>query len=432
MVSLISICYNKYKWLFGRQTMKMEFFKGNRQSFVEKMTDNSIAVFFSGQAPYYSADGQYEYVPNKNFYYLTGLERENFILQITKKDGTVKQSLFIERPNPDVEKWIGIKMRKEEAIEKSGIETTGFTDEFEAQLNRVLMDGDICELWLDIERQGWDTPPTQPMVFAEKMKSKYAFIQIHTTQKALSELRVIKKTEEIEALKRANKHTQIGFEAILDQIQPGMREYEISSLFEYKVKCTGAKGLGFPTIAATGKNAVILHYVENDAIMQKEDLLLLDFGALDSNYSADISRTIPVGGKYSERQKVLYNIVLKAQETVINAIEPGVPYSKLNEIAKQVLTDECKNIGLIEKDEEIAKYYYHGVGHYLGLDTHDLGARDTLLKPGMVVTVEPGLYIAEEEIGIRIEDDILVTVDGHENLSENIPKSVEDIEKIMS
>jgi len=412
--------------------MKMEFFKGNRQSFVEKMTDNSIAVFFSGQAPYYSADGQYEYVPNKNFYYLTGLERENFILQITKKDGTVKQSLFIERPNPDVEKWIGIKMRKEEAIEKSGIETTGFTDEFEAQLNRVLMDGDICELWLDIERQGWDTPPTQPMVFAEKMKSKYAFIQIHTTQKALSELRVIKKTEEIEALKRANKHTQIGFEAILDQIQPGMREYEISSLFEYKVKCTGAKGLGFPTIAATGKNAVILHYVENDAIMQKEDLLLLDFGALDSNYSADISRTIPVGGKYSERQKVLYNIVLKAQETVINAIEPGVPYSKLNEIAKQVLTDECKNIGLIEKDEEIAKYYYHGVGHYLGLDTHDLGARDTLLKPGMVVTVEPGLYIAEEEIGIRIEDDILVTVDGHENLSENIPKSVEDIEKIMS
>ncbi len=412
--------------------MKMEIFKENRKAFVEGLSDNSITVLFSGQAPYYSADGQYPYTPNKNFYYLTGLERENFTLQFVKKNGITITTLFIERPNPDVEKWIGIKMRKPEAMELSGIEAVSYGDEFEAQLNRLLMDGTLAAMWLDIERQGFNTPPTQPMVFADEVRRKYPFVQINTTQKLFSDLRVIKKAEEVEALKRANLHTAKGFNAILEELKPGMKEYEISALFEYKVRCSGAKGLGFPTIAASGKNAVILHYVENDAVMTDSDLLLLDFGALEDNYSADISRTIPVGGKFTERQKQLYNIVLLAQNTVIEAIKPGLMYSQLNEICKEVLIRECKAIGLIEKDEEIAKYYYHGVGHYLGLDTHDLGDRDTALKPGMVVTVEPGLYLAEESIGIRIEDDILVTVDGHENLSVGMPKTVEEIEQKMN
>lgn len=412
--------------------MKMEFFKGNRESFVEKLVDDSVTVFFSGQAPYYSGDGMYPYTPNKNFYYLTGLERESFILQFVKKAGKVKTTLFIERPNPDIEKWIGIKMRKAEAVELSGIETVSFTDEFENQLNRLLMDGEIETLYLDIERQGFNTPPTQPMVFADTMREKYAFLEVKTVQKHMAALRVIKKADEVEALKEANAHTRAGYEAILKNIKPGMKEYEMSALFEYKVKCSGAKGLGFPTISAAGENAVILHYVENDSTMKEEDLLLLDFGALHNNYSADISRTIPVNGKFTERQKVLYNIVLKAQEAVIEAIKPGLPYAKLNEICKEVLAEECKKIGLIEKDEELATYYYHGVGHYLGLDTHDVGNREQTLQPGMVVTVEPGLYVAEEKIGIRIEDDILVTVEGHENLSLGMPKTVEEIEAFMA
>ncbi|WP_430885674.1 aminopeptidase P family protein [Fusibacter sp. JL216-2] len=412
--------------------MNTEFFKGNREAFVEKLQDDSVAVFFSGQAPYYSGDGQYPYTPNKNFYYLTGLERENFVLQFVKKKGKTKTTLFIERPNPDIEKWIGIKMRKNEAKDISGIETIAFADEFENQFNRLLMDGDFERLYLDIERQGFKTPKTYPMIFADQVRDKYAFVQIKTVQKIMAELRVVKKAEEVQALKKANGHTKAGFEAILKAIEPGLKEYEMSALFEYKVRCSGSKGLGFPTIAASGGNAVVLHYVENDATMQSGDLLLLDFGALHDNYSADISRTIPVDGKYTDRQKVLYNIVLKAQEAVIEAIKPGLPYAKLNEICKEVLLTQCKAIGLFEKDEDLAKYYYHGVGHYLGLDTHDIGNRETTLEPGMVVTVEPGLYIAEENIGIRIEDDILVTEDGFENLSLGIPKTVEEIETFMS
>lgn len=171
----------------------------------------------------------------------------------------------------------------------------------------------------------------------------------------MADLRVVKKSEEVQALKTANEHTRSGFEAILNGIEPGLKEYEMSALFEYKVRCSGSKGLGFPTIAASGGNAVILHYVENDDTMKSGDLLLLDFGALHDNYSADISRTIPVNGKYSERQKVLYNIVLKAQEAVIEAIEPGLPYAKLNEICKAVLLKECKAIGLFEKRRRLSQ-----------------------------------------------------------------------------
>lgn len=411
--------------------MNTEFFKENRRLFAKGLEEDSIAVLFSGHAPYYSADGQYPYVPNKNFYYLTGLERENFVLVFIKKGDKTKTALYIERPNPDIEKWTGIKMRREQAEEISGIDSISFTDEFEAQLNRQLLGGEYQTLWLDLERQGFDTPHTKPMTFANTMREKYPFLQIRTLQKLLSEMRVIKKPDEVEALRRANAHTAKGFEAILKTIRPEMPEYAISALFEYEVRKSGSKGLGFPTIAASGKNAVILHYVENDAAMKHGDLLLLDFGALECNYSADISRTIPVSGQFTPRQKMLYNIVLKAQEAVIEAIRPGVEFSELNEICKKVLIQECRKISLIEKDEEISDYYYHGVSHFLGLDTHDLGNRDVQLVPGMVVTVEPGLYIAKEGIGIRIEDDILVTDEGHENLSAGIPKSVHELESIM-
>ncbi len=412
--------------------MNQNFFKRNREALVKKLQEGSIAILFSGSAPYYSGDGQYPYTPNKNFYYLTGLERENFILQFVKKNGQVKTTLFIERPNPDIEKWTGIKMKRDQAISVSGIEAVEYVEAFETQLNRVLIDGDVDRMYLDIERQAFNSPETYPMAFARTIGSKYAFVDIKTLHKQMAELRVIKSTEEVEALKRANLHTKQGYDAILREIAPGKKEYEMAALFEYKTKCAGSPGLGFPTIAASGANAVILHYVENDCTMQAGDLLLLDFGALEHNYSADVSRTIPVSGKFTDRQKQIYNIVLKAQQAVIDAIEPGIAYSRLNEICKEVLCAECRAIGLIEKDEDLSKYYYHGVGHYLGLDTHDVGSREQKLKAGMVVTVEPGLYIAEEAIGIRIEDDILVTLDGHENLTLDMPKDADEIERVMA
>ena len=211
-----------------------------------------------------------------------------------------------------------------------------------------------------------------------------------------------------------------------------MKEHQLEAYFNFDLKMAGVKDFAFPSIVASGPNGTILHYVENDREVQDGELVLLDLGAQYGYYSADISRTFPANGKFSARQKELYEIVLKAQAAVIEAIKPGFPMKELNEITKKVLTEELMRIGLIKEDSELANYYYHGVSHYLGLDTHDVGVYDGELQPGMVITVEPGLYVAQEQIGIRIEDDVLVTKDGAEVLSSAIPKQVADIEAIMA
>ncbi len=399
---------------------------------MERIDQDGIVILQSGQAPYFSADGQYPHIPNKNFYYFTGLERENFALVLIQKQGKVSERLYIEKPNPDIEKWTGIKMRKEEAVEISGITDVRFVEVLEREINQLLHGGEVNQIWLDLERQGWNTPDTPEMGFAAELKRRYPFVQINTLQAHVSALRVIKHAPEISELREAIRETKCGFEELMTDLEPGKMEYQMAARFEFAAKYQGAQGLGFPTITAGGKNAVILHYVENDQELQDGDLLLLDFGALHGNYSADISRTVPVNGVYTDRQKQLYNIVLKAEMAVIEAVKPGLAFAELNKIASKVLAEELKAIGLIEKDEDLSKYYYHGVSHYLGMDTHDIGSRETELKPGMVITVEPGLYVAEEGIGIRIEDDILVTVDGAENLSADIPKTVEEIEAFMA
>ena len=211
-----------------------------------------------------------------------------------------------------------------------------------------------------------------------------------------------------------------------------MYEYQAESVFNYTITNNGADGNAFDTIAASGENAVILHHIENDSKVKKDNLILMDLGAQYNQYASDISRTLPVSGKFTERQKELYNIVLNTQKEVIKIMIPGTPFSKMNEIAKEFFAKELINLGLIQNEEEVAKYYYHGVGHYMGLDTHDLGSREVDLQPGMVITCEPGLYIAEENIGIRIEDDILITEKGNEVLSKAIIKEVDDIERFMS
>ncbi len=214
--------------------------------------------------------------------------------------------------------------------------------------------------------------------------------------------------------------------------KPGMMEYEIEANFDYVLKCNGVTDYAFHTIAASGVNATVLHYSQNNTKTQEGDLILFDLGAQWNYYNADITRTFPLNGKFTERQKEIYNIVLKAMEDTMAVIRPGVPFSKLNETTRASLAEGLKGIGLIKEDSELSRYYFHGVSHYLGLDTHDVGSGEMELKPGMVLTVEPGLYIEEEKIGIRIEDDVLVTDSGYENLSKDIIKTIEDIEAFMN
>lgn len=409
----------------------MNIFKERRQSFFNPLREDSIAVFFSKEAPATSLDDRYYYVVDKNFYYLTGLEKENFILTIEKVNGKYEEYLFIEKPNEDIEKWTGIKMRSDEAKEISGIDHIRYLEDFDGYLNSVFTKMYIKNLYIDYQITSFKETNTFEHRFTEEIIEKYPYVAIKNSNSFLSSLRVIKEEYEVGELRRAIEITKKSLDKLIAVIPSLEYEYQIESCFQHYSKMQGSPYNSFSTIAASGENGVVLHYLDNRNRLENGNLVLLDLGATYNNYCADISRTYPISGSFTKRQKEIYSIVLRAQKDVISKIRPGLRFKDLNEIAKNSLFEGLKEIGLISDIDDLDKYYYHGVSHYLGLDTHDVGSRDIVLEPGMVLTVEPGLYIKEEGIGIRIEDNILVTESGNENLSKEIPKEINEIEELM-
>jgi Xaa-Pro aminopeptidase len=413
--------------------MNKDFYVQNRNNLYETLEDQSLLVLFAGKAPQKSADYDYKFVPNRNFYYLTGIEEPNIIFLAHKTGDKVEEYLFIEEADPLLEKWIGKSISKEEAEEVSGINNIQFIDQFESLLSRILFSVQTFNLYLDLERRELDSITTKAQQFACKIKENYPHLHIINAYPEISELRLYKKPEEIEKLKKAIDITHKGILNLISNAKPVMKEYQLEAYFDFTLKSEGVKDHSFNTIVASGKNGTVLHYENNDATIEDGSLVLLDLGAQFEYYNADISFTFPVNGKFSETQKTYYNIVLKALRETTQLIKPGLPFAKLNEHTKKILTEECIKVGLIKEEYEISNYYYHSVSHFLGLDTHDVGRyKDIILKPGMVLTIEPGLYIEEEGIGIRIEDDVLVTEEGHEVLSKDIIRSVEEIEAFMS
>jgi Xaa-Pro aminopeptidase len=269
------------------------------------------------------------------------------------------------------------------------------------------------------------------LVKAEKIVETYPELSLKNLNDILDLHRMIKDEFEVKSIETAIHYAQKGLEAIWKSAKPGVNEHELEALFEYATKAAGSEGNSFSTIAASGKNATVLHYEENNQVAQKGNLVLLDLGCLSSHYASDISRTWPVSGTFSERQKVLYQLVLNVNKQCIEYVKPGLMVSELNAYAKKLLAEGAIKIGLIQDASEIDRYYYHNVSHYLGLDVHDVGTYQVPLAAGVVLTIEPGIYVEEEAIGIRIEDNVLVTETGHRNLSKGIIKEIADIEAFM-
>ncbi len=411
--------------------MDQHFFKRNRTKLFEAIEDKALVVLFAGEPPQKSADERYRFTPNTNFYYMTGIESQSAVLVMEKLGERLKETLYIETPDPDYEKWNGKRLRKDEAANASGIEKIEYLCDFTRKFNRLFEDDEFDMLYLDLERLDWEMPHTPAQAFAGETSRKYPFLRIKNARYPIAQLRLIKCEEEVEALCRAIGITGEGIRSMMINCRPGMMEYVLEAHFDFALKTAGVRDLGFFSIVASGQNGTILHYEANNCKVEEDALVLVDVGAKYNHYSADITRTFPASGRFTDRQKQLYNIVLEAQEAVIRAVKPGVPLMDLNGIVKQIYCEACKKIGLIQDEADISKYYMHGVSHFLGLDTHDVGGRETVLKPGMVLTVEPGIYVEEEAIGIRIEDDVLVTEEGCEVLSCGIPKTVEEIEALM-
>ncbi len=413
--------------------MEASFFIENRKKLTDQLPAESTAILFAGQAPYKSADERYPFTPNRNFYYLTGINRQNIILVMKKTETSVEETLFIEKADPVMEKWIGASLTKEEAQNLSGIKSISYLESFETSMARTFFAESVKNVYLDLERRVWSEAQTKAFSFAKHLQEHYPHLAIQNAYPLITELRVFKTEEEVQKIKEAISITKEGIYNVLRNVKAGMMENQLEAHFDFVLKSSGVKDFAFHTILASGKNATILHYEDNDSKINDGDLILLDLGSQKDYYNADISFTFPADGKFTSRQKEIYNIVLKALKETTALIKPGLKFAELNEHTKSVLAEECIKIGLFKEKAELSNYYYHGVSHFLGLDTHDVGSyKDRVLEPGMVLTIEPGLYIEDEKIGIRIEDDILVTEDGYENLSKDIIRTVEDIEAFMS
>lgn len=407
-------------------------FKKNRKKLADKLEDNSILVMFAGEAKYKSADERYNFTPNRNFYYLTGIDEEKDILLLKKENGEVSETLFISEPDEVMAKWVGATFTREEAQEKSGIDNIMYLGSFLSTINTNLGSEEIENLYLDLERRDFDEAEREGGIFAKKIEGRYPQVVIKNAFNLVSELRLRKTKEELDQMRKAVSITKGGVELLMKNAKVGMKEYELEAYFDFYLKQNGVKDFAFKTIAAAGKNASILHYHENDSEMKDGDLILFDLGAQWNYYNGDVSRTFPVNGKFTDRQKELYQAVLDVNIAIIDMMKPGITMKEVNETANDMLAQKCLDLGLTEKKEDFRKYYFHSIGHSLGLDTHDVGKRWGVLEEGMVWTVEPGLYIPEENVGIRIEDDVLITADGNEVLTKEIIKSIDDIEAFMS
>lgn len=402
-----------------------------RNNLSKTMRNGDMCILFSGKEIRLSRDQNYDFYVNKNFFYLTGIKNENLILFIRKVNGEQTSTLFIEDRPKDKIKWIGRTILKEDALSISMVDEVKYLDSFDSFLNGILIKEEEPTIYFDFDRDSHAHDSLYSENYAKNLRDKYPNILIKNIYPVLTKLRCIKHNHEISKIRDAIEITKIGLENVMKNLKPNMYEYQIESYFDFSIKYNGANGYAFKSIVASGKEATILHYIDNNRKINDGDLVLFDVGADKDLYKADISRTFPANGKFTERQKEIYNVVLNAQLKVIEAIRPGVSQKELNEIAKHHLYLGLKQAGKLTEEEELSNYYYHGIGHLLGLDTHDVGDREFIYEEGMVVTVEPGLYLQDECIGIRIEDDILVTKDGHEVLSKDIIKTVEEIEEFM-
>ena len=407
-----------------------------REKLVELLDENSVAVVFAGVAKLCSEDEYYPFQSNRHFYYLTNIDQENSILLIVKEVGQVKTYLFIDEYSELKEKWTGRRLTDEEAKELSGIETVYHTKDFETIFDMAVRQkdnqyGNISKLYLDFSPELKIKEAYSTLEFKKDLEGKYTHLAIENIYPLITSLRMVKSKYEIEQLREAIHLTKLGINDLLTRLGQNQYEWELANDFAYYGMSHERHPLAFETIVAAGKSAVILHYPQQVEKVNNQDLVLFDLGFAHNGYSADVSRTFPVCGEFSPLQRKIYQAVLNCNKAVIEYSHAGLTIEDLQNFTIEFLKNECVREGLLDPEDDIRRVYYHGVSHHLGLDTHDASDRKKPLEPGNVITVEPGLYFKEHGIGVRIEDDVLITDGATEVLTREIKKEPDDIEQLM-
>lgn len=406
------------------------------------MKKNAIAIFNANPVYAENGDAVYPYKPNSNIVWLSGITQEQtmVILYPDNKDANGREVLVIQRPNEFLEKWNGHLLRKDEATAISGIQNVLYVDEIESIMQVWIHHAEF--IYLDTnenDRLGTGTVRSD-LAFVQKIQRAYPLHKYERTALLLKELRAIKTKEEIAITQIAVDITGKAFERVCQFVKPGVMEYEIEAEIMHEFLRNRATRNAYGNIIASGDNARTLHYVENNQECKDGDLILMDFGAEYGNYCADLSRTIPVNGKFTKRQKEVYDACLAVHEYCAGILKPGINYADYINKVNQEMEKQLIKIGLFTKNDVrnqdpanplYRKYFYHGIGHHLGLDVHDIGTRNEPVREGMLFTIEPGIYIEEEQTGIRIENNYWLTKKSNVNLFKSIPITTEEIEKVM-
>jgi Xaa-Pro aminopeptidase len=419
-----------------------EIFIQNRKRFIERMDKNSIAVFNSNDELPTNGDAIHKFKQNADLYWLTGIEQEDSMLLLFpgNNDAKFREVLVLTRPNELKEKWDGHRLRKEEATAISGISTIIWLDAIDGILQGWIHSVDNIYLNTNENDRKANWVPVRDYRYAELMKQRYPLHNYKRSAKILKDLRAVKTALEVEVIQKAIDITDSTFRRLLKFIKPGVTEYEIEAEIQHSFLSQRATGPAYGSIIASGDSARILHYIENNKACNDGELILMDFGAEYGGYCADLTRTVPVSGKFTRRQKTVYNACLHLHQYAAGILKPGISIIDYTEKVGEEATIVFQKIGLLKKSDvknedpdnrAYRKYLYHGISHHLGIDVHDLGTRTEPIKPGMVFTIEPGIYIEEEKMGIRIENNFWITRNGNKDLMKNIPITVEEIESLM-
>lgn len=417
-------------------------FSDNRQRFIRRMKKNAIAIFNSNDEVPSNGDALYPFRQNTDLYWLTGIMQEDTMLVLfpDNPDKKFRELLVLVRPNELKEKWDGKRLRKEEATAQSGIQTIVWLDSIDALLQTWIHLSEIIYLNTNENDRKASLVPVRDYRFAEAMRSRYPLHQYERAARIMKDLRAIKNKWEVAVLQQAIDITEKTFRRLLGFIRPGVWEHEIEAEIYHEFMRNRSAGPAYGSIIASGDRARTLHYVNNDQQCLDGEMVLMDFGAEYGGYCADLTRTVPVNGKFTKRQKEVYNACLDIHNYAKGLMKPGISIVDYTEKVGDEATRQFLKIGLLKKEDvrneypenrAYRRYLYHGISHHLGIDVHDLGTRTEPIQPGMVFTVEPGIYIEEEKMGVRIENNLWITRSGHIDLMKNIPIKADEIEALM-
>lgn len=424
-------------------TISKNVYVKNRNNLAKELKNDSIAIIISNDVMPSNSDGTLKFKQNSDFLWLTGIAQEESILVLfpDSPDPAFKEVLFLRETNDTIAIWEGRKLSKDEAREKTGIDNIVWLSNFNNVFRNLITDAENVYINSNEHKRAIIEVETRAARFIKKCKDDFPLHNYYRLSPIINKLRMIKSDEEIKMIQLACDLTEKGFRRVLKFVKPGVTEYEVEAEFAHEFIRIGGGFADYTPIIASGKSACVLHYIENDKVCNDGDVLLIDTGAAINNYNADMTRSIPVNGKFTKRQKDVYNAVLNVMKSTTEMVVKGGVWKDIQKATEQNMERELVNLNLITmndiKEQDPAwpafkKYFMHNVSHFLGLDVHDVGYFHMPYAPGMVFTVEPGIYILEEGIGIRLENNILVKENGNFDLMKNIPLEAQEIEDLMN